>query len=169
MSDDFESKLRESWDRLLPITQMRLDKAIRKLFTMHNRRLNDEVVLEYCMHLAPYASGKLIWEALAEARSDDRFPNLAALKRRLAGRPETEEYKAPPLLTEAERKRADHAAILSMLWLHCSAGWDLRDFAGHTLGRLFERDPTEALEAAKQIYNRATVLRWMEDQRAAGN
>lgn len=80
-----------------------------------------------------------------------------------------QDFKEPPPLTPEERKRADHSAVLSMLWLHYAHGWPVERIASDIVGRLFGGDPVRAVEAAKEIYPREFVLAWMEDQKRAGN
>jgi hypothetical protein len=94
--------------------------------------------------------------------------------KRLDTRPPPE----PPTLTPEERKRSDAAAIKSMLWVHYTQGTDAKHIGGivHTsMARLyaaqFGSDPTEALEAAKQLpgHDRESILAWMDSQKAMGN
>lgn len=166
MSDDWQKQRDEAWISLHPINRERLVKAIKKLGAVHNRRMSDDATMQYCRSLAQHASGKAIWQALEESCDDERMPSIHALKRKLAGRPELEPFKAAPLLTDAERKRSDIASIMSMLWLHYEQGWPLEDFAGTTLAKAFGGEPKAALQAAKEIYSRDQIFGWMTNEAA---
>lgn len=80
------------------------------------------------------------------------------------------ERPTPPEPTKEERERSDKAAILSMLWLHYAKNWPLWEFKGHILARQFgDKDPQEALKAAKELYDKDLILAWMVNQQQAGN
>jgi hypothetical protein len=97
------------------------------------------------------------------------MPSIAEVKTGMAGRTDLEAFKPIPELTPEQRAKSNKAAILSMLWLHYAKGWSLDSFKGHVLGKAYEGDPTAALKAACEIYDRDLVMRWMQDQQAAGN
>jgi hypothetical protein len=103
-------------------------------------------------------------ETMAELCEGDKFPTLKTIIEMQRAKAMRKAHSAAPMqeLTEAERKRADHAAILSMLWLHYEMGWKLEDFAGSTMGRLFGGDPRNLIEKAKRHYDRETVKCWMD-------
>lgn len=158
---------RKAWGELHPIHQERLRKAICLLAKVHNRKLADDAVLVWCMALAPYGAGEAVYAALRMSCEDDRMPSIGTVKRRIQGRPELEMYKAPPPLTEAEQKRADQAAIMSMLYLVYVHDWEPADFSGEVFKRVFNRldaDPETCLNAAKEAFDKPTVLKWMESR-----
>lgn len=156
----------EAWQSLTPGEQERLRKAISVLLQTFGKRPNDVVILVWCKALAPYAKGSAIWRALAQACEGDKLPSINAVKLLMQTRRETMDWQSAPEPTPEERKRSDHAAILSMLWLHYEREWPLDSFAGHVLGRLFGKDPAEALRVALEVYDRPTVAKWMADQPA---
>lgn len=137
------------------------------LARVHNKRLAEDALVVWCRALAPYARGKELWRALEQSCEEKAMPGIQQVKLKLAGRPELEEFKSIPALTPVERKRADQAAIMSMLWLHYEYAWPLKSFAGHILGRMLGADPTKALELAKQTNSRDEVWKWMSDQARA--
>lgn len=159
------------WTKLDPETRERLRRAIETLFAnfSSSKRQNDVKVLTWCRALAPYAKGKSLWWALEMACREARQPGIPDIQRMMNGRPETEAFKPIPELTPEERKRADQSAVLSMLWLHYAKYWWFSDFAGTVLARQLGAEPQEALRAAAETYDRATVLAWMAGQIRAGN
>jgi hypothetical protein len=85
-------------------------------------------------------------------------------------------YQAVTPPTEQEKALADKAAILSLLWLHYAKHWDLERVGAETISRIViaragipEADVVKTLAAAKEIYPRELVLRWMDDQQRMGN
>lgn len=83
-------------------------------------------------------------------------------------------FMAPAPMTEEERKRADKAAILSMLWLHYAKGWDLARVGSDTISRLVSAHMPETniermLIAAKEIYPRDLVMAWMAEEQRIGH
>lgn len=160
-----ETTPEQYWARLTQHQQAKLSSKIQVLFDASGTRLSDKTLKFWCMALAKYATGAMVFRALEQCSEEGTRPSIAKVKTLMRGRPELEEYKPPPKLTESQCKRSEQAAIMSMLWLHYEHGWKLTDFAGHILGRLFGRDPTEALKAAAEMYDRATLARWMEDQK----
>lgn len=66
-------------------------------------------------------------------------------------------------LTDEQRKRAKHAAMLSALWLHYEFGWDLEKHPGF---EAFGPNVRAAAQAAKEQYPRARIRLWMANQAA---
>lgn len=159
----------EAWARLDQRDQDRLTRAIKLLSEAHSKRLSPAGILTWCRALAPFAKQASLWRALEASCEEARFPSIAQVKSLMRGRPETESFKPIPPLTPEQKRRADHAAVLSMLWLHYTQGWRLTDFHGTVLAKAFGKDPHEALAAAVAVYDEATVRRWMSDQQRAGN
>jgi hypothetical protein len=150
------------------IEEQRIRKGIQLLCSAFRTRMDKDGLEFWVSKLADYA-GPQLWSALKSALDGDRMPTLRDLRQASGAASRPNAYKEPPPLTADQRKRSDHAAIMSMLWLHYDKGWPLTDFGGHILGRLFGKDPHEALAKAKEIYDAPTVKSWMSDQARAGN
>lgn len=142
----------------------RIKRAVRMLCDAFGRKLSDEALDTWAERLEPYAGRPLLWRVLKDAVAWEQWPNLGTVLSKVQSEiKHGEATKLPPPLSERERQRADHAAIMSMLSLHYEQHWRLEDFSGHILGRCFGRDPFEALRAAKLQYDRESVQRWMAD------
>ncbi len=94
----------------------------------------------------------------------------------MRGRPEAVQWKGHERLTPEEQKRSDNAAILSLLWLHYAKGWELERVGAETISRIVAaqlkqpaNDIPRLLAAAKEVYSRDFVMRWMEEQERIGN
>lgn len=103
--------------------------------------------------------GPALIEAMGELCDGDKFPTLKAivdLQRARAKRKASGALPQVVMLTPEERKRADHVAIQSMLWLHYNhpEKWPLSSYDGSIMARLFGGSPVEALTKAKGIYTR---------------
>lgn len=131
-----------------------------------NRRIDPEMELFWVNRLEPLAGPKL-FRAMSEALEEERFPTLKRIIEMAQGRRDTQPFIAPAPLTTDERKRSDHAAIMSMLWLRYNYEHD--SLGELMLKRLFPGDPVKALATAMEIYPKETVNRWMDDQQRAGN
>ena len=148
----------------------RIKGLLQVLADTFNRRLNGETLLFWAKALEPMAG----WQALESAMGGTEFPTLRGLRDQAGGTEKPNGWKEIPRLTPEEKKRADHAAILSMLWLHYTRpkAWPLDAFDGSLIGRImgdaFTGDVHAALARAMQIYDRATVLKWMGDQERYG-
>ena len=143
--------------------------SLKLLCSAFGRKLDQDALAFWASRLSEYPP-ESVFKALREAMDGERFPTLKQL-RDAAGNvgPTRNTVVEHPPLTADQRKRSDHSAIMSMLWLHYDKGWPLTDFGGHILGRLFGKDPHEALAKAKEIYDAPTVKAWMIDQQRAGN
>jgi hypothetical protein len=148
-----------------PESQTREDirRAVKMLFLAFGKRDDPDMVSFWVNRLEPLASARL-YSALTQACEGDKFPSLRSIAMASAEQQRANARKEIPPLTAEEKKRADNAAILSMLWLHYEKNWRLEDFGGHVLGRLFGGNPQELLVKAKAHYDRATVAKWMEAQ-----
>lgn len=159
----------QAWADLGPDLRQRLQRAIGNLFENFGKRRNEVLLLTWCRALAPYAKGDMIWQQLEAACLERSMPAPVDLIKAMGGRPETEAFKPIPELSPEQRRRSDHAAVLSMLWLHYEKGWSVADISGHVLARMFPGDIVKAVEAAKEIYTPEAVRSWMYDQEQAGN
>jgi hypothetical protein len=156
----------------------RLRNEIVLLSEVHSKRLSDEAMSHWVKRLLQYATGQALWTALERARDERTFPSVGWVleERERLMRVEAKPYAALPELTPDERKRSDNAAVLSMLWLHYARGWELERVGAETIARLLAQqtgrpieDIPKMLAAAKEIYPRDLVMRWMVDQERAGN
>lgn len=136
-------------------------RAVKMLFTAFGKRDDPDQILFWVNRLEPLAGPKL-FSALSQACEGEKFPALKTLAAAASEQPRANGFKDYPPLTPDEKRRADNAAIISMLWLHYEHHWRLEDFGSHLLGRLFGGDPREQLEKAKLHYDRQTVAAWME-------
>lgn len=148
------------------IDRREIRKRFRALVANFSKRVSPDLELLWVDKLEPFAGQKL-YAALDKALEEERMPTLWRVLEMFRGRRDTEQFKAPPLPTEQERRKADHAEIMSMLWLRYNHGHDSLGFIA--LKRLFPGDANKALTAAQEIYPREVVNRWMQDQVAAGN
>lgn len=154
----------------------RIRKSIQLLGTCFGKRLDADMVTFWVNRLEKLA-GPRLWNGLAQACEEERFPTLKRLVEIGTGRRDTVEFVAPPALTSGERQKSDFAAIMSMLWLHYFHDWALADFSGHILGRQFikqmegpeGRSIGQILVMAKEKYPKEVVGRWMEQERERGN
>jgi hypothetical protein len=128
--------------------------------------------------LLPYAKGKALWAALEHACDEKSMPSVGWVLEQMQYESRQDLKPAPELvpLTPEQQKRSDNAAMLSMLWLHYHHGWDLMQVGQHTIGRVVARqlgvpdlELGRVLAAAKDSYPRELVLKWMDDQKTAGN
>jgi hypothetical protein len=161
MTDSGEPMNSEAWDKLHPVHQERLKKAVMLLAETHSRKLSPAAITVWCRALAPYAEGKLLWRAFQTACETERMPSIDSLRTLMRGRPELSVFQPPPPLSEAEQKRSDQAAIMSMLWLHYECGWSFHDVSGHVLARCFGGDAHSALVKAAECFDAETVRKWM--------
>jgi hypothetical protein len=143
-----------------------LRRSVRILWSAFGRRADDETCAVWAQSLRAH-DGAALRRVFREAAEGESLPTLGEVLGKVRALRRASEERAAPDLTPEQRKRADNSAILSMLWLHYARGWRLQDFSGHVLGRLFGKDPAEALRAAAEVYDRETVLRWMHDQELA--
>lgn len=151
----------------------RIKAGVRRIANNHARNMSDAQVTSWAETLRPYA-GPVLMRVLDDFAIGDEFPNVGGIRAKYFGL--TQSSKTPRPQTEAERKKADHAAIVSMLWLHYEKGWRLEDFDGSPMARAFlglsfaQRDMNDeqraevmrALRAAKMHYDRATIARLFE-------
>lgn len=110
--------------------------------------------------------GPALIEAMTELCDGEKFPTLKAivdLQRAKAKQRASKELPVETTMTHEERKRSDHVAIQSMLWLHYhhAEKWPLSSFDGSIMARLFGGSPVEALTKAKGIYTRDELDRIM--------
>lgn len=139
----------------------RIKQLLQVVAETFNRRMGGDTLLFWAQSLEPHA-GPRLWQVLNAALEGNEFPTLKYLREQAGGITKAGTFKETPPLTCDEKKRADNAAIISMLWLHYEHSWRLTDFGGHLLGRLFGGDPLAQLEKAKMHYDRETVAKWME-------
>jgi hypothetical protein len=128
----------------------------------------------WVQRLLPY-SGPSLWRALEQACEEERLPTLKRIKDLCRMRIEST-GKPIPVLAEAEQVRSDHAATMSMLWLHHEKGWSLSDFGGHILSRQFAEQlkrsgqkPHDVLAEYAKTYDREKVAAWMQTQQRIGS
>lgn len=96
------------------------------------------------------------------------MPTPNRVKTRLRERAELKPIEIPQLTT-AERENSDKSAVLSMLWLHYAKRWPFEAFNGSVFERNFGKDPVTALKAAAELYDKETIMRWMQDQERLAN
>lgn len=146
----------------------RLAMAVAKLGDVHGRKLSAVQIQHWVSRLTQHAENPILWRILAEACDGARMPAVSDVLDAIAAHPKAQaRVEAPP--TPGERLRSNHAAVLSMLWLHYAKNWQLRDFAGTIMASQFGKDPYDALVAAKELYDKPTILAWMANQEQAGN
>ncbi len=145
-----------------------LKQAIMLLWAAFGRKADQATRDVWAKSLRPH-DGPTLMRVFRESAEGEHLPNLGVILAKVNGITKAATAYTYPELTPEERRRADQSAILGMLWLHYAKGWGLHSFSGHVLARSFGKDPQEALAAASEIYDKATVIRWMEDQEKAGN
>lgn len=143
-------------------------RRFRAMAANFGKRFPAELELLWVNKLEKYA-GDALDAILEQSLMGEKMPTLGAIMEVVHGRRDSAAFVPPPRLTPEQQKKSDHAAILSMLWLHYEKGWELKEFDGHVLGRLFGGNANTALLKAKEIYDAPTVNRWMQDQQMAGN
>lgn len=147
-----------------------LMESVAKMASVMGRNLNKEALNHWVDRLLGLEPKSLLYRILSDFSDGAKMPALTevleAFNYAKRVRPEA---NLSPQLTEAERKRADQSAIMSMLWLHYEKKWPLSDFSGHVMARAFGRDPIDALMAAAEIFTREDIRKWMKDQQDAGN
>jgi hypothetical protein len=142
-----------------------LGDAVKSLWAHYGRNLGQDGRQSWVALLKKY-DGPILRRIFTEwAQTQTSVPTTAAILARYHSMSQSK----PEALNRQEQsadeaRRSQHSAVLSMLWLHYFQGWKLDDFGGHILGQLFGKNPKDALEAAKEIYDQDTVCRWMEDQ-----
>ncbi len=109
--------------------------------------------------LEPLAS-QALYTALGQACEGERMPALRAIVTAASGSMRANQWQAPPQLTEAEKKKSDHWAIISMLWLHYTRPHAFA-MCEDIFARLFGGDPHQALAKAKEIYSKEEIEKLM--------
>lgn len=144
--------------------QRRIDNWLTELAAIHNRNISDAAIAHTIKQLLPYTD-ESIKAAIEWAKNERHYPAIADIvERTQLSYKKEESFKAPLPLTDEQKRSSDQMALLSMLWLHYEHGWRLHDFQNDLLGRLFGRDPTQALVEAKNRYSRDIVAAWMNSQ-----
>jgi hypothetical protein len=146
----------------------RIKAGIRRIALNHTRKLTDGEVTQWANELRPYAGQKLA-KVLEDFALGTEFPNVGEIRAKYFAESKADAPFKSLQLTPDERKKANNAALKSMLWLHYVKRWRLEDFAGTTLAAAFGGDPKPHLERAKEAYSRELIERWMADQIAQGN
>ncbi len=160
--------------------QIKLDSKIQTLCDIQGRKLSDEARRHWLKELLPFAKGKAIWKALEKACNEKGMPAISWVLEQMAidARRDTKPFVSPPEPTEDERRRADAAAIKSMLWLNYEHGHGPEHVGGivaRCMARIYEMnfgtDATAAIEAAKNQpgNDRESILEWMRHQESIGN
>jgi hypothetical protein len=143
---------------------------VAKLASVMGRNLSKDALNHWADRLITLEPKSLLYRILGDFSDGPKMPALTevleAFNYAKRVRPEA---NLTPRLTEAEKKRADQSAIMSMLWLHYEKNWQLSDFNGHIMARSFGRNPVDALIAASEIFTREDIRKWMKDQQDAGN
>jgi hypothetical protein len=145
--------------------------AVRALWAAWTKRPNDEEQAAWAKSLRPYwdrPSLRQAMRAATEGALGDWIPTVPQLLGKMraieSSTPTTQRADQP--LDERAQRRAQRAAVLSLLWLHYEFGWSLEYVGSHLLASLFGGDPRAAIAAAKEQYTHATIRRWMADQAA---
>lgn len=139
-----------------------LADAIKSMWGAFGFKPADDGIAAWMSALSPI-DGPHLRRAIREAAEGEHRPNLGAVKARASAIKHASETStaAAPMLTDAERVRADAACVMSLLWLHYECGWSLDDIAGHVIARQLGKAAREALEAAKAQLSRDRVFAWM--------
>ena len=159
-----EESIENAWRALGPSEREHLVNSFRRLAQHHNKKLSEDSLFWYAKRLSPWAKGERLYQTIPMLMEEDRMPTIKRIKEALGGRPEQSPAPTVPALTPEEEKRSDHAAIMSMLWLHYEKGWRASDLAGAIFERQLGVETARALVAAAEIYDRETVARWMRVQ-----
>ncbi|MES2367775.1 MAG: hypothetical protein V4563_18000 [Pseudomonadota bacterium] len=138
----------------------RIKTAIGVMASTFGKRMDADTLLFWATRLEPHA-GKKLWAAFAACMDGDDMPTLKYLVNQ--SRPDhlaPNGYKAPPEMSAADRKKSDHWAIISMLWLHYTRPHAFA-MCEDIFARLFGGDPHQALAKAKEIYSKEEIEKLM--------
>lgn len=149
------------------LDSQRIRKGIQMLCSVFRTRM-DKDGLEFWVSKLEDHSGPKLWAALKAALDGDHMPALKDIRTAASEAAKPNAYKEPPQPTPQEKRRADHAGIMSLLWMR-QHGYGADDMAYIMLARMFPGDVNKALAAAREIYTPGVVDKWMEDQKRAGN
>lgn len=140
-----------------------LQQAVRVLWSAFGRKADTDTCAVWAKSLRPY-EGPVLYRVFREAAEAESLPNLGEVLGKIRALKKAADGAPSILLTDEQRAKADKVAVLSMLWLHYAKGWSFESFHGTIFERNFGKDPVTALKAAAAIYDKDTVLRWMQDQ-----
>lgn len=143
-----------------------LASAVKTLWSHYGRNLTRDGQESWVRLLKEHDGPRLREVFRSWTQTETSLPTTAGILARLHGRT----MHGPPVFqqpTPEQRKRSEHSAIMSMLWLHYVKGWALNSFAGTVVGNAFGCDPQRALEAAAKEYDKAAVERYIEQLEAS--
>lgn len=141
-----------------------LAAEIGEMHAIAGKKCTDRRIDFYLKKLGPYVGPEL--EAVIESFKEcGECPGVRKILDGVHSRKRrTADNLLMPALTEEEKRRSDHAAIMSMLWLHYEHRWSIDRLVSDILTRVFARqvdDPKQAIEEAKKHYTKERVAEWM--------
>jgi hypothetical protein len=151
-------------------TEDDIRKQVRLFWANWSKRPSEEEQAAWARSLGPHWNKPGLRQAMRDAveRGEEWIPSVPTLLARMRtiehGAPKADEVSKP--LTDRERRRAERAAVLSLLWLHYELGWPLERVGAHMIATALGADPVRAIAAAKEQYTPETIRRWMADQAA---
>lgn len=145
----------------------RLRQSVMLLAEVHGRRLSDAALAQWVSSLSPYADRPSIWAAMTAACEAERMPSIGDVRASTIARSTSRTATTIAPMSRAERERADHAAVMSMLWLDrhhrgIGAGGILLSVMARQMGGADRA--TAAVAEARARYSDADVDAWMARQ-----
>lgn len=138
--------------------------AIARFFAAWGPPPNEDQVAIWLDKLRPHWGKPELREALrafTSASTTQRYPpSIPEVLAKMHALAPPKSTGAPPL-TQQDRAKARHAAMLSALWMHYEFGWELE---GESLKALFGADVRQAAALAKAKHPREDVKRWMAER-----
>lgn len=143
-----------------------LTSAIGKLASVMGRNLSREALRHWVDRLMPLEPKSVLYRILSDFTDGPRMPALTdvleAFTHAKRVRPEAQQA---PRLSEAERQRADTAAMVAILWLVRERNWHPAQFEAAIFQRAFNRmgmTAEECISIGLEQFSRDDVNRMME-------
>lgn len=166
MLTPYEEQIEECWRTLSPHQREHLMRSLKLLAQAVGAKMGEERLHIYAKRLSPYATTKALYAAFSSLSEGERMPSVRQIRAEMGQRAELQPAKSIPPLTDEEQRRSDQSAVMSMLWLHYEKGWGPSAFRGTIFQKRLGMDTAGALALAKEIYDRETIAKWMQDQEA---
>lgn len=142
-----------------------IPRAVALMFEAAGRRApTRELLAVYQRKLEPHENSPVLWRIFREASENGAALTIDQIGEKMRG--QTQGAPEVRQLTEPERKRAEHAAVMSMVWL----AYKYPDLAGAAhgimaaaFGRQFGGDATAAVRNAMATISEEQAETWMHD------
>jgi hypothetical protein len=175
---------------LQPYQVQDLTERLETLRSMWAGRFTDGALRHWVKTLSPYY-GQTLFRVLEQGMNEKSMPSLGhileALHQAAAREAQSKPVDLPQELTPDQKRKADTAAIRSMVWLVLVKGWDSGSFsvpaeerkgeperAGNILARMFKTHEQMSGDFIKAVidgegWTKEKIAAWMRDQEAVGN